>query len=482
MNPSTQPANPQLQRLRTAFPGRVVLPGGHLYDLLRMPFNQRPDPHPSAIIRCSSEDDVRSAVAFAASAGLPVTVRGGGHGAEGWCSITGQILIDLSGMQQIEVDLENQLVHVSGGARWGQVDLATYPWGLGAPGGTCTDVGAAGLTMGGGIGPVTRSYGLTIDSLVEARVVTSSSDQVVVANAESEPDLFWALRGGGGGNFGVTTRLSYRLHPIRAAALGGTLLFKWDDMEAVWSGCRDWLQLDPDKRLMLNPMLVHIGTEPACALSVYYNGDPDVGMVEIGKAINGRQPLNGPIEQALSLTTLPGFTGGGETTAWPGTSQYWRSGFLRNDFPDEAILTIKDWFKRCPPPPTGRNHPVAGTGLAPQWRNDLSFAFIEPFGGAIADVPVEDTAFFWRDQKFSFTVIAVFDSEDEQWAEETRDWAFGFRAAVDPFMSGGVYANYLQADLENFGQAYWGGHYQRLRGIKATYDPTSTFQFPQDLR
>lgn len=482
MNSDSAAPDLDVQHLRDTVSGRVVLPGDPTYDVLRMPFNTRPDPYPSAIIRCFSEDDVRSAVEFAVSAELPVTVRGGGHGAEGWCSITGQVVIDLSGMQQIEVDLENEMVHVSGGARWGQVDLATYPWGYAAPGGACTDVGAAGVTMGGGIGPITRSYGMTIDSLVASRVVTSRDCDVIVADAVNEPDLFWGLRGGGGGNFGVATRFSYRMHPVRPAALGGILLFSWDDMEALWKAHRDWMQADTDRRLLINPMVVWMGTDPACGLMTYYNGDPDTGMAVMEEMLGGLQPMTGPLEQSLQLTTLTAFTGGGETTAWPGTAQYWRNGFLKNDFPDEAISTIKEWFLRCPMPPDGTNHPAAGTGLAPQWRNDISFAFIESLGGAMGEVAIEDTAFFWRDHKFSFTVIAIFDPTMEQWAEQSREWAFGFRAAMEPFLSGAVYANYLQADLPDFGEAYYGGHYQRLRSIKARYDPTHTFRFPQDLR
>ena len=120
--------------------------------------------------------------------------------------------------------------------------------------------------------------------------------------------------------------------------------------------------------------------------------------------------------------------------------------------------------------------------MAPQWRNDISFAFIESLGGAMGEVPVDETAFFWRDQKFSFTIIAIFDPTVQQWAEQSREWAFGFRAAMEPFLSGGVYANYVQSDLSDFGPAYYGDHYQRLRGVKSTYDPTHTFRFPQDLR
>jgi hypothetical protein len=225
-----------------------------------------------------------------------------------------------------------------------------------------------------------------------------------------------------------------------------------------------------------------MGTDPGCALMTYYNGDPDTGMAVMKKMLGGLQPITGPLEQSLQLTTLPAFTGGGETTAWPGTAQYWRSGFLDNDFPDDAISTVAEWFVRCPMPPSGTNHPAAGTKLAPQWRNDISFAYIESLGGAIGEVPIDDTAFFWRDKKFSFTVIAVFDPAMQQWAEQTREWAFGFRAAMEPFLSGGVYANYVQADLADFGAAYYGDHYDKLRAIKAAYDPTHTFQFPQDLR
>jgi hypothetical protein len=280
----------------------------------------------------------------------------------------------------------------------------------------------------------------------------------------------------------VATKFSYRMYPVRPAALGGILLFAWDDMEALWKAYRDWMQVDSDRRLLINPMVMWMGTQPGCALMTYYNGDPDIGMGVMKEMLGGLQPLTGPLEQSLQLTTLPAFTGGGEITAWPGTSQYWRNGFLQNDFPDEAISTVKEWFLRCPMPPHGSNHPAAGTGLAPQWRNDISFAFIESLGGAMGEVPVDDTAFFWRDQKFSFTIIAIFDPTVQQWAEQSREWAFGFRAAMEPFLSGGVYANYVQSDLSDFGPAYYGDHYQRLRGVKSTYDPTHTFRFPQDLR
>lgn len=467
-------------RLRAALRGQLVVPGDRTYDLLRRPFNARIDPHPVAIARCADEDDVIAAVRFATDLGLPVTCRSGGHGAEGWCSITGQLVIDLSAMQQVEVDLDAEVVHVSGGTRWGQVDLATYPWGYATPGGGCVDVGVAGLTQGGGVGPIARTWGMTSDNLLSARVVTSRDRDVVVANAETNPDLFWALRGGGGGNFGAVTRFTYRLRPIGGALLGGMMMFGWDDMEKVWAFYRDWMNGDDDRRLSMSPMVFfNPDNTPGCGLTAFYNGHPDDGLVYVTGLLDeaGLQPLQGPVSACLEKGTLPAYTGTESTTSWPGTGQYWRSGFLRNDFSAEAIATIKSQFEACPLPPGREPVPPTGTGR----QSDLSFAFIEGFGGAIAEVPRADTAFWWRDQNFSFTIIAVYDPADDDWAGATRDWAMGFRAAMEPHLSGAVYANYVQADLEDFGRAYHGEHYPRLREVKRTYDPTHVFRFPQDL-
>jgi FAD/FMN-containing dehydrogenase len=471
------------ERLWRRLRGNLVLPGEQTYDLLRRPFNQRIDRYPAAIARCVSEEDVVACVRFAADSDVPVTCRSGGHGAEGYCSVTNALMIDQSAMQQIRVDTENRVVHVGAGASWGQVDIATYPRGLAAPGGGCAAVGVAGLAQGGGFGPIARTRGLTLDSLLSARVVTARDLAVIEASPTSNERLFWALRGGGGGNFGAVTEFTFRLYPIGRALLGGMLVYDWADAEQVFRFYRDWMiSPDADERLTLLPMffLASDGTRKA-GISAFYNGGYDDGlayMKQILAAADMPAPVNGPIEQALVPGTLPAYTGTESTNAWPGSGQYWRSGFLQNDFPDKAIGTFLTWFEKCPPPPAGSTRP-AGSSIYKQ--DDLTFGFIESLGGAIGQVSKTETAFYWRDQLFSFTFVAVYDPAVPDWGQRMKEWADAFRAAMMPYFSGGVYVNYMQAELTDWKQAYYGENYEELRRIKLHYDPNHLFRFPQDV-
>ncbi len=469
-------------KLAAELEGHLVLPGDPTYDLLRRPFNYRIDQHPVAIARCVSEADVVACVRFACAAGVPVTCRSGGHGAEGYCSLDGELTIDQSAMQEIRVDTESGVVHVGAGSSWGQVDLVTYARLLASPGGGCAAVGVAGLSQGGGFGPIARTWGLTVDNVLSARIVTSRDQRVVEASAAQNDDLFWALRGGGGGNFGAVTQFTYKLHPIEPILLGGMLLYKWSDAKAVFQFYRDWMNSEEnDERLTLLPLFFFApGNTPMAGISLFYNGDAEQGLSYVEKILSAAkvpEPFNAPVEQALLRGTLPAYTGTESTTAWPGSGQYWRSGFLRNDFPDEAIDTFMSWFAKCPlPPDRPPSRPSGGVK-----QDDLSFGFIESLGGAIERVSRDDTAFFWRDQRFSFTFIGVYDPGDAQWGAETRAWADAFREAMEPYFSGGVYVNYVQSELADWQRAYYGEHYAKLRSIKQEHDPGHVFRFPQDL-
>lgn len=467
--------------LAAALEGHLVLPGDPTYDLLRQPFNQRIDRHPAAIARCLTEGDVVTCVRFAAENDVAISCRSGGHGAEGYCSIDDALMIDQSAMQQIMVDTEQGLLHVGAGSSWGQVDIATYPRGLASPGGGCATVGVSGLSQGGGFGPISRTWGMTIDNVSSVRIVTPRDGQVIEANAGANEELFWALRGGGGGNFGAVTQFTYRLHPIGRALLGGMLVYNWSDARAVFQFYRDWMNGENDEKLTLLPMFFLAADQPMAGISLFYNGDAAAGFAYVEQILtkaNMPQPVNGPLTQALTPGTLPAYTGTESTTAWPGSCQYWRSGFLENDFPDEAIDTFLSWFARCPLPPDRPGRPGADPT---QKEDDLSFGFIESLGGAMGRPGKNDTAFYWRDQLFSFTFIGIYDPGNHTWGEQTRKWADDFRQAMEPYLSGGVYVNYMQADLEDWQHAYYGQNYERLRDIKLEYDPGHVFRFPQDL-
>jgi hypothetical protein len=335
-----------------------------------------------------------------------------------------------------------------------------------------------GLTQGGGLGPIARSYGLTIDNLVEAEIVTARDRKPIIVSEHEEPELFWALRGGGGGNFGAVTRFKFRTYPIDPALTAGMVIYKWDDAKRVFQFYRDWMRSSTaDDRLTMLP-IIGFGPQgdPVALLSIFFNGPWQEGYEHV-KKLFADHGMPEPLNESLGPITLPSFTATEASTAWPGLAQIWKSGFLKNDFGDDAIDTLLDWFDRAPKPANLKLRPAATHPKSP----DLTFAFIESFGGRIRDRRPEDTAFFWRESLFSFTFIAIYELGDPDMARKMEEWATGFRNAMTPHFSGGVYVNYLQDDLPDWRHAYYGKNYDRLRRVKETYDPDRLFRFPQDL-
>jgi hypothetical protein len=464
--------------LRRRLHGELILPADRLYDNGRKVFNARIDERPLAVVSCLDTDDVVACVTFCASHGIRATCRCAGHGALGYAVRDGQMLIDLSALQTIRFNTRNKTITVGGGAFWGQVDLATCPRGYASPGGGCPQVGVAGLTLGGGLGPLARSCGLTIDNLVEADIVTAEGRHLAKVSEHNEPELFWALRGGGGGNFGAVTSFTFRLHPIEPALMAGTLVYEWTATRQMLQFFRDWMRSEkPDNRLTLTPVLIlNPNGKPGSVLSVFYNGPWQAGAQYLAKVLHdfGAPKSIGP---PLGLTTLPSFTAAQSNTAWPGMAQIWKSGFLKNEFPDTAIDTIMKCFEQAPIAVNPRDCEIP-MGLK---QPNLTFAFIETLGGRIQDKGPSETAFFWRDKLFSFTFIGIYPPSDTSLAEKMQHWAACFRSALEPYFSDAVYVNYLQDDLPNWKYAYYGDNYLRLREIKQAYDRDHLFCFPQDL-
>jgi FAD/FMN-containing dehydrogenase len=465
-------------RLERRFRGRLVVPkDGALYDKARRVFNARIAQYPLAIAFCVTPEDVVACIQFCESAGVKAVCRCGGHGALGFSTRSDQLIIDMSALQTVSVDLRNKTVTVGGGAYWGQVDLATYPRGYASPGGGCPQVGVGGLAQGGGLGPIARSHGLTIDNLIEAEVVTGRDCQTITVNECEEPELFWALRGGGGGNFGAVARFTFRLHPITNAFMAGTVCYNWEsDTRKMLQFYREWMRSNGDDRLTLLPIIgFDFNADPTSLLSVIYNGDWEEGYKYWTKIC---RDFGAPVavNSLLGPTTLPAFTASESSTAWPGLGQYWKSGFLKNDFPDAAIDTMMTWFEKAPKPAQAKR---ANTNAlrAP----DLTFGFIESLGGRIRERGATDTAFFWRENLFSFTVVGVYPPSDTELAHATEAWAAGFRDAMDPFYAGGVYVNYMQDGPRDWKRAYYGDNFDRLHAAKREYDPGHLFFFPQDL-
>src|SRR5262249_4977874 len=221
--------------------------------------------------------------------------------------------------------------------------------------------------------------------------------------------------------------------------------------------------------------------KPLAGISLIYNGDPDDGLAYVEQILGAAKvpaPINGPVAQMLTPGTLPAYTGTESTTAWPGSGQYWRSGFLQNHFPDAAI---DQFLSGCAKPPLPPDRPARRAGGQHEKQSDLSFGFFESLGGAIAEVGKTETAFYWRDQRFSFTFIGIYDPDKPEWGAQTQAWADAFRKAMEPYFVGGVYVNYVQSELPDWQHAYYGENYAELRKAKQTYDPAYLFRFPQDL-
>jgi FAD/FMN-containing dehydrogenase len=474
--------------LKNRLRGRLVLPNdGALYNEARSVFNARIDQHPSAIAYCANHEDVVACVRFCEANGLKAVCRCGGHGALGFSTRSDQLVIDMTALQTIGVDLRRKTVKVGGGAFWGQVDLATYPRGYAAPGGGCPQVGVGGLAQGGGFGPLSRSRGLTIDNLIEAEVVTSRQGRLTKVSATEEPDLFWALRGGGGGNFGAVTSFTFGLQPIDHPLTAGSLMYCWNnDTRRMLQFYRDWMRSDGCPRLTLLPIIGFDNqANPFSLLSVLYDGDWVEGYKYLDKIFNEfRAPTAAKTSPGLGPMTLPAFTATNSTSAWPGQSQYWKSGFLANDFPDAAIDTIMAWFNVAPKPAQATRAAsrlaCRAAGDAPR-APDLSFGFIESLGGRIRDKRPEETAFYWRDNLFSFTFVGVCKESDTGLSHELQVWADNFRKAMAGFLTGAVYVNYMQEGLGDWKCAYYCGNVERLCAIKKKYDPLHMFSFPQDL-
>ena len=462
--------------------GRLILPGeGAVYDEARAVFNARIDEFPYAVAYCASPEDVAACVTFCAANGIKAVARGGGHGALGYATRSRRLVIDQSAMQTIGVDPRCKTVTVGGGALWGQVDLATYPRGLAAPGGGCPQVGAGGLTQGGGFGPIARSHGLTCDNLIEAEVVLPRTGRLTKVSATEEPDLFWALRGGGGGNFGPVTSFKYGLYPIERALTAGSCIYDWKDALKLFQFYREWMTSNGDVRLTLLPIVgFDPDGNPTAILSVLYNGEWTEGY-QLLRQIFADFCAPNALKELLGPTTLPAYAASDSTTGWPGLAQYWKSGYLENDFPDAAIDAMIGWMEKAYKPSVRSFGRVPGGTSDRPKAPDLSFAFIESLGGRIGEKRPTETAFFWRDKLFSFTLIGVCERQDTQLSAQLKEWADDFYAAMKPYLSGAVYVNYMQEGLSDWKRAYYGDNADRLSAIKNHYDPHHIFDFPQDL-
>ena len=440
--------------LATEFSGALLRPGDEGYDDARRIHNGLIDKHPALIARCRSAADVARAVGFARELGLEISVRGGGHNVAGRACTEGGVMIDLAEMRAVEVDPAARTARAQGGANWSELNAATGEHGLAVTGGAISTTGIAGLTLGGGLGWLMGLHGLAADNLLSVELVTADGD-VLEVTADSHPDLFWALRGGGG-NFGVATTFEYRLHPV-ATVTGGLIAHPFAAARDVLRFYREVTESAPDE-LTVFAGLVHApdgsGMKLA-ALVVCHAGSPEQADKDLAPLLEFGPPVMaqvGPMPYPVMNTLLD--------DAFPaGALNYWRSSFLRgldDGFIDAAI----EAFAAVPSP--------------------MSAVLLEHFHGAVTRVPVAETAVPHREVGYNLLVPAVW--SDPAATDDNVAWARATYDSFRPYLADRRWLNYLgDDDPADAVRAAYGPNYDRLREVKRTYDSENVFHLNHNI-
>ncbi len=451
------------EELRGTFRGDLVLPGEAPYEEARRVWNACVNRRPALIARCTCTADVVGALRFARAHGLAVAVRGGGHSLAGYAVADDAVTIDLSGMRTVHVDASACQASVEAGCLLSGVDNATQRYGLAVPSGFVSHTGVAGLTLGGGVGWLSRKYGLACDNLLSAQVVTASGD-VVVASDTSDADLLWALRGGGG-NFGIVTSFEFQLHPVGPMVASGAGFYAIEDGPAVLQGFRQLTEEASDE----TTWMASIGDaeadsflpeerhgKPVVALMFVHVGRPEEGL-DLGRHL---ERIARPVAQNVGLMPYTDLQASNDEGWRHGMRQYWRAHYL-TELPDAAIEVFL----------------TRGFG-SPGDRPGISGSF-QALGGAIGRVSHEATAFSHRDAAFDFMAATTWADPGED--DEQRGRARRFADAMARF-SRGVYVNNLGIEGDDRVRAAYGPEkYARLAALKRRYDPDNVFHLNQNI-
>ncbi|MFB3922325.1 MAG: FAD-binding oxidoreductase [Terriglobia bacterium] len=444
----------KLEGLKAGLRGPLLVPGDEGYEAARKIHNGMIDRHPAAIVRCAGVADVMRAVNFAREHELLVSVRGGGHGIAGFAVCDGGMMIDLSQMRGVRVDPAARTARAQGGATWGDFDDETLAFGLATTGGVARPTGIAGLTVAGGHGYLVRRFGLACDNLLSVDVVTADG-RMLKASAAENPDLFWAVRGGGG-NFGILTSFEYRLHPI-GPMLGGLLITPFDKATGFLRMYDDLMATAPDE---LGGAAV-LGTLPDGTKAVVglpgWSGPIDQGE-RLLKPIRSYGP---PIADELGPMPYSALQSIVEKFNPRGMRNYWKTHYLK-DLSDEAIRTIVECYASVPSP--------------------FSHAVVYAIGGGAAGrVPEDATAVAYRNMRYALVLISMWENADDD--ERNIRWLQDYWEATKPFAAGGFYINYEAAvEADKVKAAYGAKKYERLASIKKKYDPTNFFRLNQNIQ
>jgi FAD/FMN-containing dehydrogenase len=461
MSAIATPEDAARDELGASFAGKLVGPADPGYDEARALFNAMFDKRPALIAQCGSADDVAAAIGFARRHDLPLAIHGGGHNGAGLGSVDDGVVVDLRLLRDVSVDAASRTVHVGGGCTWGEVDKATHEHGLAVPCGVISTTGVGGLTLGGGIGHLTRGCGLTIDNLLSAEVVLADGQQVS-ASADENPDLFWAIRGGGG-NFGVVTNFEFRAHPV-SMVHGGPTFWAIEDTEEVLKAYRDWIgtatrevgaffcwhTVPPGP-----PFPEELHMRLVCGIVWCHMGSAEQAAADMAPML----AVGTPLMHGVQEMPLPAMNSAFDGLYSPGDQWYWRADF-QNRIADEAVAANQEWNEKMP-----------------TWK---SGSHMYPIDGAAHDVGPNDTAWAFRDAGWSQVIIGV--DPDPAKAGALRDWAVGYWDAIHPYSAGGAYVNFMMDEGQERVQATYGSNYERLASVKAQYDPDNVFSVNQNIR
>jgi FAD/FMN-containing dehydrogenase len=443
------------------FEGRLIGPQDADYEQARAVYNAMIDRRPALIARPADAGGVASVIAFARDHELPLAVRGGGHNGAGLGTVDDGVVLDLSLLKAIEIDADARVARVGGGCTWGEVDRATNEHGLATPSGIISTTGVGGLTLGGGLGHLTRRFGLAIDNLLAADMVLANGERVR-ASAEEHPDLFWAIRGGGG-NFGVVTTFEFRLHEVNTV-IGGPTFWPVEMSAEVLSVYREFLPSAPRE---LNGFFAYATVPPAppfpeaihmrevCGIVWCHTGSEEEAAAAMAPLLDatpeplmhGVAPMPHPVLQSAFDGLYPA-----------GDQWYWRADFVK-EIPDDAVTV----------------HARFGAEM-PTWKSTMH---LYPIDGAAHDVGPSDTAFSYRDANWGSVFAGV--GEDPANVPAIRSWSIDYNEALRPYSAGGAYVNMMMDEGQERVQASYRDNYARLARIKASYDPANLFRINQNI-
>ena len=452
---------PTVDDLRTRVRGQTITPGDGDYETARRVYNGMVDKRPEVIVRCTDVTDVIAAIEFAREHRVDLSVRGGSHSVPGFGTNDGGVVVDLAQMNGVRIDPRAQTARAEGGCTWGGFNHATYGFGLATTGGIIASTGIAGLTLGGGIGYLSRAFGLTCDNLISADVVTADGQFLVASQSENE-DLFWALRGGGG-NFGVVTSFKYQLHPVKDI-VAGLFFFPVERARDLLEFYREFIQTAPEELGMFPafqiapplPFIPQSDHGKTFVIAVCcWAGAPERAE-QIFAPIRGVAPL---VAEMVAPMPYPVLNGMFDPLLPAGLQHYWKSDFAA-ELTDSAIKAHVEY---------GPKVPVVNSTM-----------HIYPINGACNRVASDATAFAYRDAKFATVIAGMWPDPADN--EKNVKWVKDYYRAVHPNSLAGGYVNFMAGDDQDRIRDNYKGNYDRLVAIKRKYDPTNLFHMNQNIQ